>query len=156
MVGGMDLVRDLILKRLDAVRLTMSAASLRIGRNASYLQQFIKRGIPAELHERDRAQLAILLGISEDELRGSGTPLPPRPYAKNDESRSRTRDYEGGIGVSRQNLVASPMSFDRVKGHELPVYGTAQSGRGAVIVTKSLLIGRRVPIFCPVMKMPMG
>jgi hypothetical protein len=36
----------------------MSEASHLINRNASYLQQFLKRGIPTELHERDRGKLA--------------------------------------------------------------------------------------------------
>jgi hypothetical protein len=41
-----------------------------IGRNAAYLQQYVRRGSPRELAERDRALLARFFGVSEARLGG--------------------------------------------------------------------------------------
>jgi repressor LexA len=41
-----------------------------IGRNAAYLQQYVKRGSPRELAERDRARLAAYFGVAEAQLGG--------------------------------------------------------------------------------------
>jgi hypothetical protein len=73
-----DKVRKLISDRLAELDLTMKEASAKIGRNETYVQQFLTRGHPAELRERDREKLAQVLGISPDDLRGPATPLPAR------------------------------------------------------------------------------
>jgi len=54
----------------------MSKVSVEIGRNHAFLQQFLRRGIPRELRERDREQLAKFLGIPADDLRGPDNPRP--------------------------------------------------------------------------------
>jgi phage repressor protein C with HTH and peptisase S24 domain len=131
----MDAVRELILKRLGEVGLTMSEASHLINRNASYLQQFLKRGIPTELHERDRGKLAQLLNLSEDELRGSSTPLPPRGYAKIGNNHSRRRESRESVTFDPQNFIENRRDFRIIRGQELPVYGTAQVPGGAFTVT---------------------
>jgi SOS-response transcriptional repressor LexA len=41
-----------------------------IGRNAAYLQQYVRRGSPRELAERDRALLARYFGVPESRLGG--------------------------------------------------------------------------------------
>ncbi|WP_213980551.1 S24 family peptidase [Sphingomonas sp. dw_22] len=41
-----------------------------IGRNPAYLQQYVRRGSPRELAERDRARLAAYLGVAEALLGG--------------------------------------------------------------------------------------
>jgi hypothetical protein len=46
-----------------------------IGRNPAYIQQFIKRGNPKRLSEKDRSTLACYFGIDEQEL--GGPPSPP-------------------------------------------------------------------------------
>ena len=43
-----------------------------IGRNAAYIQQYIKRGTPKRLAEEDRLQLAAYFGIDESVLGGRG------------------------------------------------------------------------------------
>ncbi|MET0307413.1 MAG: S24 family peptidase [Sphingomonas sp.] len=50
----------------------MSFAELSrvIGRNAAYLQQYVRRGSPRELAERDRARLAAYFGVEEERLGG--------------------------------------------------------------------------------------
>jgi phage repressor protein C with HTH and peptisase S24 domain len=41
-----------------------------LGRNSSYLQQFIRKGSPRRLEERDRRMLAQFFGVAESELGG--------------------------------------------------------------------------------------
>ena len=45
-----------------------AALSRLIGRNAAYLQQFVTRGSPRRLDERDRRLLAAYFGVGEHEL----------------------------------------------------------------------------------------
>ncbi len=53
-----------------------AALSRLIGRNDAYLQQFVTRGSPRELAERDRGLLARYLGVAEARLGGpEGTGL---------------------------------------------------------------------------------
>lgn len=47
-----------------------AALSRLLGRNAAYLQQFVTRGSPRELAERDRALLARYFGVPEARLGG--------------------------------------------------------------------------------------
>jgi hypothetical protein len=46
---------------------SMKDASLRIGRNESFVHEFLKRGNPAELREPDREKLVQILGIPPDD-----------------------------------------------------------------------------------------
>ncbi|WP_336986926.1 S24 family peptidase [Altererythrobacter aquiaggeris] len=50
---------------------SLSSLSDLIGRNASYLQQFIRKGSPRKLEEQDRRTLAQFFGIDETELGAS-------------------------------------------------------------------------------------
>jgi transcriptional regulator with XRE-family HTH domain len=47
---------------------SLAGLSEMIGRNASYLQQYIRKGSPRRLEERDRRALAQFFGVGEDEL----------------------------------------------------------------------------------------
>src|SRR5687768_11282645 len=47
-----------------------SGLSRLIGRNAAYIQQYIKRGVPRRLAEHDRHQLARYFGVDESLLGG--------------------------------------------------------------------------------------
>ena len=67
--GPMDAVRALVQQRAVELGKTLSALSKDIGRNHAYLQQFVKRGVPAALPEGVRAKLAKLLGVPESALR---------------------------------------------------------------------------------------
>ena len=62
-------VRDYLREKLAERGLSMKEASERIGRNHAYLQQFLERGVPANLPEEARERLAELLGVSPDQLR---------------------------------------------------------------------------------------
>lgn len=45
-----------------------ASLSRMLGRNPTYIQQFIKRGVPRRLREEDRRRLADYLGVSEEVL----------------------------------------------------------------------------------------
>lgn len=47
---------------------SLSALSRLLGRNPSYLQQFVRKGSPRKLEEVDRATLARYFGVGEEEL----------------------------------------------------------------------------------------
>lgn len=47
---------------------SLAALSRMIGRNGTYLQQYITKGSPRKLEEEDRRKLAQFLGVSESEL----------------------------------------------------------------------------------------
>ena len=47
---------------------SLAALSRMIGRNASYLQQYIVKGSPRKLEEDDRRRLAQFFGVAESEL----------------------------------------------------------------------------------------
>ncbi|WP_130752457.1 S24 family peptidase [Sphingobium xenophagum] len=65
------------LERLIAARGDSYASiSLLIGRNPSYIQQFIKRGTPRKLDENDRRIIAQYFGVSEEMLGGGPTLTP--------------------------------------------------------------------------------
>jgi phage repressor protein C with HTH and peptisase S24 domain len=74
-----------------------------IGRNAAYIQQFVKRGIPRRLSEEDRQTLARYFGIDEQMLGG-----PPSQ-----------REEKGLVAIPRLDIGASagPGAF---AGSEMP------------------------------------
>ncbi len=55
---------------------SLASLSEMIGRNASYLQQFIRKGSPRRLEERDRRLLAQFFGVAEGEL-GAAEEISP-------------------------------------------------------------------------------
>lgn len=60
-----------VLARAAAARgLSLAALSAAIRRNPAYLQQFVARGSPRRLAERDRRVLAAMLGVEEAALGG--------------------------------------------------------------------------------------
>lgn len=133
----MDLVRKLILEKLSELGLGMAEVSLLLDRNETYLQQFLKKGSPRELRERERMLLAEILKVSENELRGPSAPLPKRAYEKHATRESlidvaprpnHTTIVEGAA----PRTIPSASLFGDV---DLPVFGSAQGGDGALIIT---------------------
>ena len=47
---------------------SLASLSALIGRNSSYLQQFVRKGSPRKLEEMDRRKLAAYFGVGESEL----------------------------------------------------------------------------------------
>ena len=58
-----------------------SAVSRLLGRNAAYIQQFIKRGTPRTLAEEDRRRLAAYFRVPEERLGGPAGLRPPSAAA---------------------------------------------------------------------------
>jgi phage repressor protein C with HTH and peptisase S24 domain len=78
---------------------SLSALSDLLGRNPSYLQQFIRKGSPRKLEEQDRATLAQFFGVGEEELRD----VKDNSYV----APSKPRESGEWIDVPRLDLGAS-------------------------------------------------
>ena len=94
-----DPVRERLRVLLRENDLTMARASTAIGRNKTYLQQYLVRGMPKVLGFQDSEALAKLLQCDPAELRHSE--LPPR------KPQTRTRRYPPR-GLPGAPLVAVP------------------------------------------------
>jgi phage repressor protein C with HTH and peptisase S24 domain len=97
-----DPVRQLIRAKLSERHLNMSAVSKKLGKNHAYLHQFLDREIPAQLPELVRGQLALILDVPEELLKGGGGKGAPPP---------------------RVGRPWAPFVPDK-----MPVYGAAQGG----------------------------
>ncbi|WP_337660996.1 S24 family peptidase [Erythrobacter sp. Alg231-14] len=66
--GHSDQVRRRLLELSQERGASLASLSELLGRNTSYLQQFIRKGSPRKLEEGDRKTLARFFGIGEEEL----------------------------------------------------------------------------------------
>ncbi|WP_061023942.1 S24 family peptidase [Bradyrhizobium sp. CCH5-F6] len=135
----MDAVRKLILEKIAERETNMAEVSRRIGKNHAYLQQFIYRNINQELPERTRIALAEALGVGEAELKppslkehknGSNTAAVGLPPRDNLVDLNATRVSQ----LTRDKDLIRPAA-DLFGAADLPVFGTAEGGKGALIVT---------------------
>ena len=79
MSSGTERQREYLRHELKDIRgVDLNAASEAIGRNPTYLSQYVKRGVPKHLHEPDRLALVKLYGLDGDRLR----PPPKEPKSK--------------------------------------------------------------------------
>lgn len=60
--------RQRLLELAEEREVSLSRLSRLIGKNASYLQQFVRKGSPRKLEELDRGKLARFFGVDEGEL----------------------------------------------------------------------------------------
>ncbi len=97
-------------RRVDWRRL-----SLAIGRNAAYIQQYLRRGTPRRLDEDDRAALAAYLEMDEALLRDGargGAAVPPAPLAPRPRPDDRVAvarlDLRVAAGAGRQGDAEAP------------------------------------------------
>ena len=83
----LDPTRLRVMKLIQQRRTDLKKASLAIGRNAAYLQQYLYRGIPKTLPEDAREALAAFLEVPDESLRpakkesASEATLPALPSA---------------------------------------------------------------------------
>lgn len=82
---------------------SLSSLSELLGRNAAYLQQFIKRGTPRKLEEGDRRTLARFFGVDETEL-GGAAPSATKEKSYIDTQVASNTDW---IEVPRLDIGAS-------------------------------------------------
>ena len=68
--------RARLLELAQASRASLASLSAMLGRNPSYLQQFVRKGSPRRLEERDRQRLAEFFGVPEAELGAPGRGFP--------------------------------------------------------------------------------
>lgn len=140
----MDPVRKLILEKAQERDINLAELSRLLNKNHAYMQQFIRRGVPLKLDEDDRRLLAHHLGIEErllmtKEVPGSGNGTvtdssstnysPPKRIVASDKrnlNMSDSRHFDPSIITEVSRLLGE---------RDLPIYGTAQGGKGAVVLT---------------------
>jgi phage repressor protein C with HTH and peptisase S24 domain len=119
-------VRELIREKLAAKRLSMKDASLAMGRNHAYLQQYLERGVPVILPEDAREALAPLLGVKQGDLREhleDAVKDNIRLLAKNS-----VNDNAPGVPRVRTPRAHAAATHRRVGSDRLPVLGSAEGG----------------------------
>lgn len=82
---------------------SLASLSELLGRNASYLQQFIRKGSPRKLEEGDRKVLAEFFGVAEDELGAAGEGVKEKSYV----IPTRSSESSEWVEVSRLDIGAS-------------------------------------------------
>lgn len=96
-------MRKRLVNAIEDRGLTLKDASLRIGRNHAYLQQFVERGIPARLKEGDRVKLSALLNVPEKEL---GAPERAGQLVAANSNVSNVPEYQVHVSAGGGALVA--------------------------------------------------
>ena len=75
----MDIVRTKLDELIRARGDDYLSISRMLGRNAAYIQQFVKRGVPRKLDEEDRRVLSTYFGVSETLLGGQPDAVAVNP-----------------------------------------------------------------------------
>lgn len=73
--------RRRLLDLAESQNVSLAQLSAMIGRNASYLQQFVRKGSPRKLEETDRRRLAGFFGVDESQL-GAPEENSPAQFGK--------------------------------------------------------------------------
>ena len=73
--------RAVIARLIEERREDFASLSRLLGKNAAYIQQYLKRGTPRKLSEDDRKTLARHFGVAEQLLRGEGEEPSPQTHA---------------------------------------------------------------------------
>ena len=103
--------RARLIQLASAQGASLSGLSGLIGRNATYLQQFVRKGSPRRLEETDRRTLARFFGVDESELGA------PEDFSLDT---ARTQPRREWIDVPRLALGASA-GPGMLAGEELPI-----------------------------------
>lgn len=88
---------------------SLAGLSKMLGRNAAYLQQFVKRGTPARLSEKDRRSLCQFFGIDESELGGPPSENRSTRYIE----RLDVRASAGAGALTDVEATLRQVGFDR-------------------------------------------
>ena len=110
MEDGKD-VRENLLRLADEHRVSLAALSGMLGRNPSYLQQYVRKGSPRKLEEQDRRKLAEFFGVSEIVLGADAAAVNARSSDESEDFVSVPRlplDASAGPGA----FSAEEISFD--------------------------------------------
>lgn len=129
---GMDQVRKLIVETIP----NLAEMSRRIGKNHAYLQQFIKRGTPVELPENVREALAQQTGLPIERFRTRKSTVPDKKIPENVNPILTTPIDHPIAPRSHHDAPFAQISGAALSGErDLPVFGIAQGGRGAMILS---------------------
>jgi hypothetical protein len=113
-----------IRKRLDELIAAhgedYASLSRRLGRNPTYIQQFVKRGVPRRLSETDRRALATHFGIAE-RLLGGPEEGPGRAVMARPDLVQRAEDYV----LIPQLSVGASAGAGTMPGNEAPLAALA-------------------------------
>jgi len=90
--------RDALMALAAARGSSLAALSRLLGRNAAYLQQYVRRASPRRLEERDRRALAMFFGVDEAALGGPAMGAPVIAVPRLD---ARAAAGAGGLGDDR-------------------------------------------------------
>lgn len=115
----MDALREKIRKAVESNRTNYKALSRAIGRNDAYVQQFVKKGSPRELKDRDIRIIAAMIGEDAPKLVQSFDPDEPDTYEEFTptmgtetgvrgipEDASAQLDLTGGLGSGGLSIVS--------------------------------------------------
>lgn len=121
-VSAMDPALDPQRARLVALAaergVSLSALSGLLGRNAAYLQQFVRKGSPRKLEENDRRTLAEFFGVDEGEL---GAPTRETVVAAGSGAAVKAADWADiprlplGASAGPGTLALDPAPVDRLR-----------------------------------------
>ena len=92
-MSDLEVVRKRVGEIIKNKGYTYRDISLKIGRKDSYIQQYVKYGLPRRLNELDRKKLCQILNMNEDDL-------------IDDELKSTTDSYTGNIGLGSAEVAA--------------------------------------------------
>lgn len=105
----MDDARATLQGLIEDRREDYAGLSRLIGRNAAYVQQYIKRGTPRRLAEEDRRVLARYFGVGEELLGGSPAPAVSAHVAV---PRLDVGASAGGGALVERERATSHIAFD--------------------------------------------
>ena len=108
--------RQRLLELSQERHISLSALSRLIGRNETYLQQFIRKGSPKHLLEGDRRTLAQFFGVSETEIGGieeiSYVPSVRLPLSAQDDEWIRVPRLPLGASAGPGSVSTTEIPFD--------------------------------------------
>ena len=108
-----DTVREALKERLWKAGVSLAEASLAIGRNKAYLQQYLARGMPRVLSFQDSEALGELLGCDPAELRHDTLPAP-KPWT----GPKRRRTAGASVSEVEVEAAAGPGAWNEDFVHE--------------------------------------
>ena len=121
-------VRDLIERRAAELRISLASLSRALGKNASYMHHYLRRGSPSYLGERERKAVAARLGLDEAALMHPAVVSSPvtnaAPLSSRDEVPVYLQRDEIGVGAAREFLPR------RVRPENDVIAVRMQTGRG--------------------------
>ncbi len=104
--------RARLLELAQEGRVSLASLSAMLGRNPSYLQQFVRKGSPRKLEEQDRRRLAEFFGVGEAELGAELDFVRPRAQEDFVSIARLPLDASAGPGALGGAVGAEEISFD--------------------------------------------